>query len=219
MPGPSGDVWVISAPSGAGKTTLLRKLFAERDDLRTSMAYSVSHTTRAPRAGEVDGEDYYFLDDGAFDHLIETGAFLEWAHVHGRRYGTSRREVERLLADGRDVILELDVQGAAQVREALPGVVTLFVLPPSFDALSSRLRRRGSETAEQRARRLENAIGEIRQVDAYDYVIVNDDLALACEALAAVFQARRCRHHRMRIPIQHILATLPAATPARDGDG
>ncbi|MEM9553772.1 MAG: guanylate kinase [Acidobacteriota bacterium] len=204
-----GDLWLLSAPSGTGKTTLLRTAFDRSPSLAEGLAFSVSHTTRAPRPGEVDGRDYYFVSEDEFAALVAADGFLEWADVYGQRKGTSRAEVERLLASGRDVLLEIDVQGVRQVRERRPGCASLFVLPPSFQTLEERLRARGSDDPEQIERRLAAAVVEIEAAASYEYVIVNDDLDRACEALTAVLLAGRFRRRRMARQIDGLRTTLP----------
>lgn len=205
----TSDLYILSAPSGAGKSTLIRRLFAENPDLAERIAFSVSHASRPPRPGEVDGKDYHFVSTEAFRALIDEGAFLEWAEVHGQLKGTSLAEIDRLRSAGKDVLLEIDVQGAVQVMERLPEAVSIFVLPPSYAQLEERLRGRALDTEEQIERRLADAIGEIRGCQRYEYVIVNADLAEACRDLAAVFRARRSRRHRMHPQIQRVLASLP----------
>lgn len=176
---------VLSAPSGVGKTTIARQLMARRTDV----GYSVSCTTRPPRTGERDGVDYHFLDDAEFDARLERGEFAEWAVVHGRRYGTLRTEVERVLASGRHVIMDIDVQGAAQFAKAFPASVLIFVLPPSAEALVERLRGRKSETDAELAVRLRTARAELRAVEHYPHVVVNDDLDRAVADVSAIIDA------------------------------
>ena len=204
-----GDLFVLSAPSGAGKSTLIRSLFKRFPDLAERLAFSVSHTTRAPREGEIDGKDYLFVDERTFKSMADDGRFLEWAEVHGHLKGTSVAEVERLQQAGRDVLLEIDVQGAAQIRRRAPGAISIFVLPPSYEVLERRLRGRASDSADQITRRLRDAVSEIRECVEYNYVIVNDDLDVACRALAAIFHARRFHQDRMQSQIQRTLQTLP----------
>lgn len=208
-PGYGGDLFVLSAPSGAGKSTLIRMLFERFPELARRLAFSVSHATRPAREGEVHGQHYYFVDDASFQSIIAGGGFLEWAEVHGHYKGTSLEEVNRLRAAGRDVLLEIDVQGARQVRQRVQGAVSVFILPPSFSVLERRLRGRGSDDESQIRRRLRDAGEEIRESVSYDYVIVNDDLSEACEALAAIFHARRFHQDRMQPQIQRVLNTLP----------
>ncbi len=207
------ELLVLSAPSGTGKTSLIRRLFATYPRVAEGLVFSVSHTSRAPREGEVHGRDYYFVDRGEFEAMIAEDRFLEWAVVHGQYKGTSRAEVERLLAQGHDVLLDLDVQGAESVLRQDPEVPAIFILPPSYPELEQRLRRRGSDSPEQIELRLRTAREEMRRYPGYDYVILNDDLERACEALAAVFLARRFRRGRMQSQIDRILDGFPP--PAR----
>lgn len=191
----SGQLFIVSAPSGAGKTTLVRKLL-ERDK---QIELSISFTTRAPRPGEQDGRDYHFVSREEFAALRERGDFLEWAEVHGNFYATSRVWLEAEMKQGRDVLLEIDWQGASQVRRALPGAIGVFVLPPSFEELERRLRGRASDDDEVIRRRLAAALGEMRRVDDFDYCIINEDLETASADLAAVVRACRAR-----LPIQKL---------------
>ncbi len=208
-----GELFILSAPSAAGKTTLKNRLFSHHPRLARRLDFSVSHTTRPPRTGEVDGKDYYFVDASEFEALIERDAFLEWAMVHGRHYGTSRAEVERRTRGGIDVILDIDVQGAVQVLERRPEAPSIFILPPSYREMEQRLRTRGLDDETQIERRLLDAREEMRYLESYDYVIVNDDLDRATEALAAIFLARRRHRERMQTQIRHVLDSFP--TPVR----
>lgn len=183
---------VVSSPSGAGKTTLCNKLLAEFDDL----GFSISHTTRKPRPGEIDGKDYHFIDEMKFDQMIEKDLFVEWAKVHGNRYGTARSELHRAETSGRDLIFDIDFQGARQIREQYPDAVAIFVLPPSIEALHRRLRKRGTESAKSLERRFKAALKEIGHHQLFDYLIVNDELDIAYDNLRAVVLAERCRHSR-----------------------
>ncbi len=207
-----GELFVVSAPSGTGKTTLVRTLFAHHPAVTARLRYSVSHTTRPARSGEVHGRDYYFVSHDEFGGLIEGNHFLEWAEIYGRRYGTSRGVVASLLEQGYDVLLDIDVQGALQVKERMPSANMIFVLPPSYDELSRRLRGRGTEPCEQVERRLQVACREVTLVDSYDYVIVNEDLVAATDALASIFLARRLRRNRMAVRAEEILATFPTSS-------
>lgn len=176
---------ILSAPSGGGKTTIARLLLERRSDL----GYSVSCTTRSPRPGEVEGKDYYFLDRDEFIRRRELGEFAECAEVHGKLYGTLRAEIERVLGSGKHVILDIDVQGAKQIQRAFPRAVTVFVLPPSGEVLLERLRARKSESPQQLVVRLHSALEELRAVDAYQYVVVNDDLDRAVARVSAIIDA------------------------------
>jgi len=187
-----GNLFIVSAPSGAGKTSLVRALM-ERDP---DIAFSVSHTTRPPRPGEVDGRDYHFVDAGTFERMIEAGGFLEYARVFDHYYGTARSEVESLLAAGKDVFLDIDWQGARQVRAAWPGTVSIFVLPPSREVLEARLRGRGTDSEEVIARRMAQAVAEAGHYAEYDYLIVNDVFETALADLSAIVHAVRLREPR-----------------------
>ncbi len=186
----SGNLFIVSAPSGAGKTTLV-KLLLERDP---GIGLSVSHTTRAPRPGEVDGREYHFVDAPAFLAMRSRGDFLESAEVHGNHYGTSRRWIVDQMAAGRDILLEIDWQGAQQVRALLPGCVGIFVLPPSVAELERRLRGRGQDSEEVIARRTAAALAEMRHVSEFDYVIINNKLPEAIEDLQIVVRSVRLRY-------------------------
>ena len=190
-----GTLIIITAPSGAGKTTLVRGLL-ERD---SQIRLSVSYTTREPRAGEADGRDYHFVDIAKFRELRDRGEFLEWAEVHGNYYATSKVWLKEQIAAGRDILLEIDWQGAQQVRKAFPGAVGVFVLPPSLEELEARLRGRGTDSDDVIARRLLGARGEMRHVGEFDYVILNNELQCAVDDLVAVVRASRLRY-----PNQHL---------------
>jgi guanylate kinase len=179
-----GRVFVIAGPSGAGKGTLVRELLQRFP----STWLSISATTRKPRRDEVDGRHYLFLAEDEFERLAEKGEFLEWAEVHGNLYGTPRSHVEKKRSQGLDVILEIDVQGARQVKAESPDAVTIFVMPPSSKVLEERLRGRGTESEEELRRRLENALEESRNIDDFDYVVVNDDLYRAVEELCDIYE-------------------------------
>ena len=190
-----GIPFVVSAPSGAGKTTLCRTVQKELPGL----AFSVSHTTRSPREGEVSGRDYHFVDVKKFRSLIDAGAFIEWAEVHGNLYGTSLEEIRRSLFGGEDLLIEIDVQGAAQLREKLPEAVFIFILPPDLHTLEERLRGRGTDDDSSIQRRLAIAVREISRQTDYDYRIVNEDLQEATTKLAGIVQAERCRVSRFHL--------------------
>ncbi|MCY3820948.1 MAG: guanylate kinase [Gammaproteobacteria bacterium] len=182
-----GRLIVISAPSGAGKTTLVNALL-ERDD---RLAVSVSHTTRRKREEEVDGEDYFFVDPGTFASMRDGDAFLEHAIVFGNAYGTAHDTVIRTLADGQDVVLEIDWQGAAQVRRKFPGAISVFVLPPSIDVLLERLNDRGQDGPEEIDRRWHQAADDISHYDEFNYVVVNNDFDEAVGKLAGIIDSER----------------------------
>jgi guanylate kinase len=188
----NGNLYILSAPSGAGKTSLVGALLAADPLVRKS----VSYTTRAPRPGEQHGREYHFVDDAEFQRLLEAGEFLEHALVHGNRYATSKRWVQEHTARGEDILLEIDWQGAAQVRRLMPRAVSIFVLPPSLEALAQRLRRRGQDSAEVIARRLANARDEIAHCDEFDYVIINNDFERAAQDLISIVRAGRLGRER-----------------------
>ena len=196
---------VVSGPSGAGKSTVLARVLAELDRLR----FSVSHTTRPPRPGEREGVQYYFVDEERFSKLRQDNAFLEWATVHAHRYGTSRSEYERAVKDGVDLLLDLDVQGAAQVRLRFPDAVTVFILPPSFEALERRLRGRGAGDERSTEQRLRAAAEELPLYKEYDYTVINDDLDRTVDNLKAIVRAARCRTALVEPDADGILGTFP----------
>lgn len=177
-----GGLVVIAAPSGAGKTTLVHALLERMPDL----AFSVSHTTREPRPTETDGVDYFFVDDARFEQMIEAGDFLEHAMVFDHRYGTSKASVDALRASGRTVLLEIDWQGARQVRREAPDAKLIFIVPPGIPELAQRLRGRRTDSSATIERRLKDSVSDMRHWDEFDYLIVNDDLRVAAEALAEV---------------------------------
>lgn len=185
---------ILSAPSGGGKTTIARALLARRPDL----GYSVSCTTRAPRPAEKPGRDYYFLTRAEFIAARERGEFAESAEVHGNLYGTRRSEVERVLAGGQHVVMDIDVQGAVQFTRAFPQTVTIFILPPSAEVLLDRLRARKTESPAQLAARLQSALQELQQVDEYEYVIVNDDLERAVASVESIVDAEVVSRERVK---------------------
>jgi guanylate kinase len=182
-------VIVVSAPSGAGKTTVVARVLRDVPGL----CFSVSHTTRPPRDAEKEGVDYHFVDRAHFERLRAEDKLLESAEVHGNLYGTARSELEAARAEGKDVLLDLDVQGAAQVRERIPGAVTVFILPPSYQELEQRLRGRGQDDEATIERRLAVAAGEIKAVKEYDYALVNDDFNACVEGLKCIIRAERSR--------------------------
>jgi guanylate kinase len=180
---------VVSAPSGCGKTTMVKRLLS----LDPELIYSVSYTTRSPRLGEREGVDYHFVSPAAFEEMAASGAFAEWAEVHGERYATSARLIDGALIQGRDAVCDIDVQGAARLKERYPDAVLVFVLPPSMEELRRRLSGRNTEESGVVERRLAAARGELNQAGRYDYFIVNDDLEEAVERLHQVVLAERLR--------------------------
>ncbi|HEX2813761.1 MAG TPA: guanylate kinase [Sphingopyxis sp.] len=188
-----GVLFVLSSPSGAGKTTISRMML----DADSDIALSISATTRPPRPGEVDGVHYHFVDTERFKKMAADGEFLEWAHVFGHRYGTPRAPVEALLAAGKDVLFDIDWQGAQQLyQEAGPDVVRVFVLPPTMEELERRLRSRGTDSDEVIAARMERAANEISHWDGYDYVLINDDVDGCFDEVRAILRAERLKRRR-----------------------
>jgi len=209
LAGGAGTLYVVSAPSGAGKTSLVRALL---DSMGDALVLSVSHTTRAPRPGEVDGRDYYFVDVETFRRMIDSEAFLEHARVFDNYYGTARQGIEMQLAQGRDVILEIDWQGARQVRQAMPESVGIFILPPSREALQDRLRARGQDDEAVIARRMQDAVNEMSHYDEYDYLVINEVFPTAHDELAAITRSRRLRLAGQQQRHAALLAALLAST-------
>ena len=183
---------ILSSPSGGGKTTIARMLLTQRRDL----GYSVSATTRRPREGEVDGVDYFFLTSDEFDLAVQRGEFAEWATVHGQKYGTLKREVERVLSSGKHVVMDIDVQGAKLLSEAFPSSALIFLLPPSADVLVERLRGRRSEGPEALVRRLQTAVEELKAVSSYHYIVTNDRLDVAVARVSSIIDAEAARRER-----------------------
>jgi guanylate kinase len=185
---------VIAGPSGAGKTTLARR--AAESDPR--LRFSISDTSRPIRPGEIDGRDYRFIDRGEFEERARADRYAEWAVVHGDYYGTPRSEIEKSVERGENVLLDIDVQGSAQVRAKYPETLALFVVPPSLEVLERRLRARGTEPEERVQRRLRDAMEELARKFEYDYIVVNDELETAGAAVLAIIRAERCRAKRLR---------------------
>lgn len=199
-----GNLIIVSAPSGAGKTTLVAGAIGRDNRAQPS----ISFTSRRSRAGEVQDVHYHFVSRAEFEAMIANGDFLEWAEVHGNLYGTSRRAVEAGRSAGFDVILTIDIQGAAQARKLFPDAISVFVMPPSLDALTRRLENRGTDTAHNRRLRLSNALHEMNQYVNFDYVVINDDLNRAIDELVAIIMAERCRTARRREIATRILQTF-----------
>ncbi len=201
----SGDLIVITAPSGTGKTTLIRRLLAGVDGID----FSVSVTTRPKREGEVEGRDYHFVSSDRFDRMVAAGELLEWAEVHGRKYGTGARQVDESLAAGRDVLLDVDTQGAESIRRLRPGAVLVFIMPPDFETLAGRLKGRGLEPDEEVDRRIGAASSEVGKYVQYDYVVINDTIERALRALEGIVLARRSLRARQEEACRRIVATFP----------
>ncbi|MGE0356363.1 MAG: guanylate kinase [Burkholderiales bacterium] len=196
-----GDLFVVVAPSGAGKTSLVNALLASERGIRLS----VSHTTRAPREGEVEGRDYHFVTRATFDRMVAEGDFLEHAEVYGNGYGTSRRWIESELAGEHDVLLEIDWQGASQVRKLFPRMVGIFILPPSLEELRRRLTARGKDTPETIERRMASAREEISHVLEFEYIITNESFDVAAADLQAVVRAARLSRERQGARLARLL--------------
>lgn len=184
----SGQLFIISAPSGVGKTTLINRIRSVWPELY----FSVSATTRSPRPGEMEGRDYFFITKEEFSRGVAAEAFIEWAQVHDNYYGTYSEQIRHRLVDGQDVLLDIDVQGARQVRCAVPHARTIFVIPPSREVLRQRLQKRGTETVEQLATRLAAAEAELQEAPWYDFIVLNDDLQEAVDDFSAILRACRC---------------------------
>lgn len=199
-----GQLFIVSAPSGGGKTVLVRQLRAIMPEIRLS----ISCTTRAPRPGEADGREYHFINVDTFKAKIESGDFLEWAEVHGNLYGTSKRWIETERAAGNDVLLEIDWQGARQVRAAFPDAIGIFILPPSMAILSRRLTGRGTDSAEVIARRLAAAKAEMHHIGEFDYAIINDDLQTATADFSAIVRASRLTLAAQRVRNAELFSQL-----------
>ena len=205
-PNTEGTLFVISAPSGTGKSTVAGKLVERLEGLD----FSVSHTTRPPREDERDGRDYHFVDRAAFEAAAERGAFLEWACVYGRLYGTGLAETRAALRRGRDLLLDIDIQGARQVRNGPIPAVSMMIMPPDFQTLEARLTERGSEAESDRERRLAEARLEVEEFRNFDYVVVNDDLEQTVGQLGEIVRAERRRPRRCMEEAQRIIATFPS---------
>jgi guanylate kinase len=199
-----GNLLIISSPSGGGKGTLIREVLR----IVPNIGYSVSFTTRKIRVGEEHGTHYFFIGRDEFENLIERGEFLEYAEVHGNFYGTSKTQVEKMTDDGRDVILEIDVQGANSIRAKMPKAVSIFILPPSFEVLKARLVKRQTESDEELSLRLKNSRGEVEDYKDFDYIIINDEVEKATDDLKTAILAERLRKDRQIEKIETILETF-----------
>jgi len=189
-----GNLFVVAAPSGAGKSSLVKALM----ELDAHVQPSVSHTTRAPRGQEKHGREYFFVSDAEFDAMVQANSFVEWAHVHNHRYGTSKKAIEERMAQGADVILEIDYQGALQIKTIFANAVTIFILPPSWEELRSRLERRGEDSAQVIEVRLRNAAVEMAQAHQFDFVIINESFDRAVFDLKSIVHAQRLKYLAQR---------------------
>jgi len=196
-----GTLFVVSSPSGGGKGTLIRRVL----DTVPNLSYSVSYTTRTPRNGEVHGREYFFVNRETFEAMVRANEFLEWALVHGNLYGTARQQVALETAAGTDIVLEVDVQGAASIRNLTMDTVSVFILPPSYEILRRRLVARGTDSEEQLALRMKNAPEELRQYSSFDYVIINDDVERAAHQLASIIYSERARSERQGPIVQEVI--------------
>lgn len=201
-----GNLYILSAPSGAGKSSLINALLADLP--RSQVQLSISHTTRSPRPGEEEGVHYYFTDQAEFKALIEQGHFLEWAEVFGNYYGTSLPMIEQSLEKGIDVFLDIDWQGARQIRQKVPNIKTIFILPPSKAELEKRLIGRGQDSADTIAQRMAEAVSEMSHYDEFDYVIVNDDFQTAVNQLKSILTAEQLKRQTQAVRYQHLIADL-----------
>src|SRR5688572_193428 len=210
-----GKLIIISSPSGGGKGTLIKAVRT----LMPELGYSVSHTTRPQRPGEENGREYFFVDQDEFEGRIRNGEFLEYAHVHGKLYGTSIAESEKVSQSGRDLIVEVDVQGAIQIMERLPSeVISIFILPPSFDVLKARLTSRGTESKEALNTRLKNAFNEVLNYSRFKYVVVNEDVSTASRQIASIIQGERQLLVRQDEAIHAILDSFDASKHQFQGE-
>jgi guanylate kinase len=189
-----GNLFVVAAPSGAGKSSLVKALL----ELDSHVQPSVSHTTRAPRGQEKHGREYFFVSEPEFDAMVQANAFVEWANVHNNRYGTSKKAIEERMAQGADVVLEIDFQGALQIKKIFANAVTIFILPPSWEELRSRLERRGEDTPDVIEVRLENAAVEVAQVQQFDFVIINESFDRALFDLKSIVHSQRLKYLAQR---------------------
>jgi guanylate kinase len=215
---PDGTLFIVSGPSGAGKTTLINRVREQLEPIGITLYFSVSHTTRKPRTGEIDGISYHFVTTGEFEAMVARGEFIEWAFVHEQRYGTSKAEVLDRLKSGKDVILDIDYQGARQIADdpdLKPRSLNIFIFPPSFDHLEQRLHDRGLNSEDEIQTRLQKAVDEIDAgKEFYDYVIINDDLSVAAECLKAAIIAKKLQ---TKTALEAITAMAERLKEERDG--
>lgn len=204
---PRGTLFVVSSPSGGGKGTIIRHVL----EVVPNLSYSVSFTTRAPRPGEVNGREYFFISCDVFNEMVAAGEFLESACVHGNFYGTAKRQIAEETGSGIDIVLEVDVQGAESVRQLLLDSVSIFILPPSYEVLRQRLIDRGTDTPEELAVRLRNAPEELRQYSKFDYVIFNDEVERAAEQLASIIYAERAKCVRQEKLVREVIEKFNTA--------
>ena len=204
-----GNLIIISSPSGGGKGTLI----SEVRGMLPELGYSVSHTTRAIRFGEEEGREYHFITRHQFEKKIAAGEFLEYANVHGNLYGTSLAEADKVSHSGKDLVIEVDVQGAVQIAEKMPECITIFILPPSFEVLEARLTSRATEDAEELKTRLRNSFNEVQQYGHFKYVVVNESIATASQQIASIIRAERQTLDRQSDAIQGILDSFGASRP------
>jgi guanylate kinase len=211
----SGKLVIVTSPSGGGKGTLLRRVRTMLPDL----GFAISHTTRAPRAGEEHGREYFFISRGEFENMIRAGEFLEHAVVHGNLYGTSLIESEKLARGGQDLLVEIDVQGAIQILDKRPDLCySIFILPPSFDVLRYRLTARGTEQPADLQMRLQNAFTEVAHYEQFDYIVINNDLDFASDQIAAIISAERQRPNRQTDAVRVILNSFDDAKHLFNGE-
>jgi len=203
-----GNLFILSAPSGAGKSSLIKALLEKYQSKNFAMQVSVSHTTRSPRPGEIDGQHYHFVDKAEFKTLIEQGAFFEWAEVFGNFYGTSRITIEQTLSKGIDVFLDIDWQGARQVKEQLPDAIGIFILPPSTEVLYERLKGRGQDADDVIDARMQQAVAEMSHYNEADYVLINDDFEQTLSQLNAIVAAARCEQANQQARHDNLIAGL-----------
>jgi guanylate kinase len=199
-----GNIFVLSAPSGTGKSTLIKRLFNDIDRL----SFSVSYTTRSPREGEVEGLDYFFIDDSTFDNMLAENAFVEWVRVYENRYGTGKKWIQDQLDDGQDVLLDIETIGAWRIKEIFPEAILIFLLPPSVQAIADRLKGRGKDTEEQMSIRIRQARHEMESWSHYDHLILNDDLERAYQSFKAIIVSARTSKKHMARFVQQLVDTF-----------